>query len=198
MKRYKRSRPALALLRLLVTSTSLAVLVGGVTYAALQSQNATLQSSTISSATASLLIGDGVGSYAASMPGFTFSNVEPGGAPAPAVGNTVTLKNNGSTALTLRLSMNSSNYNNLQNATLSKVFFVITPAAGAPQQFSVASLALAGTNATTVPMGITIPAGQTLQLTLQAQMAADAISSTISGATIGNIDLQFSGTTATS
>ncbi len=174
--------------------TAVGVLVTGVTFAALQSQNATLQGSRITSATANLTIADGLGGFAATANGFAFDNVEPGGSPMPLGGNTLTLRNNGTSKLALRMSMNPSTFVTAQGANLDHIFIVLNPAGGGPRQvLSLGTLMTAYANGTPTDLEYTLPAGQIAQFTIQAQMSNDAVPSTQSGVTLSGIDLIFSG-----
>ena len=169
-------------------------LVTGVTYAALQSQQSKFTGSTIQTATANLLVSqDGV-NFSNSQAGFTFANVIPGGSLAPANGYSIILKNAGGTALALKLAV-SSTPTNLDNVDLTKVFVNLAstnngPIMSIPLQALIDSQATGG-------YAITNPAvlfaGNTHQYILQVSMAKDAFAGP--SATIGAIDLSFSGVT---
>ena len=192
---YYRSKNWIVWLRTAFVVAGVAVLTGGATFAAMQTQNAVATGNKITSATAGLLVGDG-SVYGSTTPGFTFANVEPGGAPAPAGGSPLYIKNTGSTALTLRIAMGTANVTNPQSVNFAKTSFVVTPVdGGTARTFSLSELQAAFTANTPIVTSITIAAGQTQQLSLQAQMTADAVGSTTSGATISGIDLVFSGVT---
>ena len=181
---------------------ALAIIVSGVTFAALQSQAATLKGNKITSATANLLIGDGQGGYGATTPGFDFNNVEPGGAAAPNPGYNLFLKNNGTSNLALKLALNPSTLLNPNNVNLERIYLNITPVSGTNvgfmQQFSLASLMSGYSNGSPVALNLNIPAGQITQYSLQVQIPADAITSVQSAIALTGIDLLFSGTSVVS
>lgn len=180
-------------------ASALLCITSGVAFAILTSQNATLQGSSISSATANLQIGTGSGNYAASAPGFVFSNVEPGTQWAPADGNIVTLHNSGTTTLTLRATISPINPSYTSGANLSKVSFGFTPVGGGTrQELTMAALQSAYTSNSPIALNVTVPAGQDIQIKLQVQIASDAVTTTTSGIGISNIDLIFSGVSTTS
>lgn len=191
MKRQKHYAVAA---RSIGTLAALLLLVTGVTFAALTSQDAALTGNTITSATANLQIAGADNVFGASAPGFSFTNVEPGGAWAPAAGNILSLRNGGTTALTLRLKLRAANLSNPNNVNLTKVSLGIMPTGGTRQVFTLAALQSADQSGSSVALNITIPANQDLQLNLQAQLSADAVAGTTSGIALSNIDLVFSGT----
>ena len=81
------------------------VIVSGVTFAILQSQQIKLTGNTIQTATANLVLSpDGV-NYSSSQTGFTFSNLVPGGSAMPTCGYTFYLKNTGGTPLALKFAL---------------------------------------------------------------------------------------------
>lgn len=175
-----------------------AVLLTGVTYASMQSQNDTLQGNTIMSATASLQILGANGIYADTAPGFTFSNLEPGGAPGPTPGHTVSLKNTGSTTLALKASINGTTYSNPQHISISKVQFNFTPSTGSTGlSASMAALCTGYNTAVPLPLNINLAPGQVVDLIIQAQLAADAVTTTTTGVSLSGIDVIFSGNAIT-
>jgi hypothetical protein len=173
--------------------SAVTVLVSGVTYASLQSQQAVLTGNTIQSATADLRVGTSATSFAASRAGFDFASVVPGGPAMPADGNIFYLKNYGTAALALKLAVNSTP-TNPSNVDLTKVSVQLTRVdTGAQQVMTLQSLIDAqatGGQALTD----SINPGTVVQYRLRAIMAADAFSGT--GANVGAIDLVFSGTAA--
>lgn len=171
-----------------------AVLLTGVTYASMQSQNDTLQGNTIMSATASLQILGANGIYADTAPGFTFSNLEPGGAAGPVPGHTVSLKNTGSTILALKASINGTTYSNPQHINIGKVQFTFTPSTGGTGlSATMAALCTGYNTAVPLPLSISLAPGQTMDISLQAQLAADAVTTTTTGVSLSGIDVIFSG-----
>ncbi len=177
--------------RAVLATAAVAITLTGVTFAILQSQQIKLTGNTIQTATANLQISaDGV-SYANSQAGFTFSNLVPGGSPTPVGGRSFFLKNAGGAPLTLKLALTSP-VSNPDNVDLSKVSVIVTPSVGTPQTFSLSALIAAangGGLSLTSPSQLNPNVAQ--QFTIQAQMAADAVSG--SSATLGNIDLAFTG-----
>jgi hypothetical protein len=171
-------------------------LVTGVTYAALQSQNVKLTGNSIQSATANLMIGTTLGTYGGTSTGFSFPNVEPGGAAVPSTGNVFYLQNSGSTHLALHMSVDQ--FTNPSNVNLAKVYIILTPisgSTGSPQKLPLATLidsySTGGFN-----LGLGMESGVTGQYKIQAIMDADAITgSPSSGANISDIQFVFSGVT---
>src|SRR3954466_4669255 len=95
-----------ALARAITVVASIGIVVTGVTFAALQSQQAVLSANTIQTASANLLIGTASATstaYSNSHSGFTFANVVPGGPAMPTDGNTFYLKNTGTATLALKI-----------------------------------------------------------------------------------------------
>ncbi len=168
------------------------IVVSGVTFAALQSQQIKLTGNTIETATANLQISADGTTYAPSLAGFDFANLVPGGQPVPQNGYTVFLKNTGATPLALKLAISStpSNPNGVDTA---KVNVILTSlAGGGPQSFSLQSLvAGSATSGVSINTPSILMPGQAVQYVLQASMAIDAV--TGSSATVGNIDFAFSG-----
>ena len=176
------------LLRAVGVLSTIGVMVTGVTFAALQSQQATLTGNTISSASADLRIGTSASTFAATRTGFNFQDIVPGGPAVPTDGNTFYLKNYGSAPLNLKLATGAAP-TNTSNADLSKVMFQVTRVDNNTTQ-TVSLQALAEGYALTDPIG----ANAVVQYKLRASMASDAFSG--SGASISGIDLVFSGTAA--
>jgi len=171
--------------------SSVGVLVTGVTFASLQSQQAILAGNTIQSASADLRIGVTPSTFAASHTGFTFSGVVPGGPAMPTDGNTFYLKNYGTADLALKLTIGSTPVNTSQ-VDLSKVSVQLTRVdTNATQTVSLQSLLdpAGGLN-----LSDTLTADVTGQYKVRVAMSTDAFSG--SNATIGAIDFVFSGTAA--
>jgi hypothetical protein len=196
MKRVKGVSP---LVRVASIISIILAMVTGVTYAALQSQNVKLSGNSIQSATANLLIGTSLGSMGNSSVGFTFPNVEPGGAAVPAAGNVFYLKNSGTTDLTLHMSIDQ--FSNSGNVDLMKVHIILTPTSGAggsPQMLSLGAL-IDAYNSGGVNLGLKIASNTSASYEVRATMDADAMTGgPSSGATIGGIEFVFSGVTSTS
>jgi hypothetical protein len=165
------------------------ILVTGVTFATLQSQQASLTGSTIQSATADLRIGTSASTFAPSRSGFTFQDVVPGGPAMPTDGHTFYLKNYGTATLNLKTIIGSTP-TVTGNVDLNKVKLQLTRVdTEAAQTASVQALKDGGLALTN-----TIAPGAVVQYKLRAVMDADAFDGT--GASVGAIDLVFSGTAA--
>lgn len=170
--------------------SSVIIVATGVTFAALQSQQATLLNSSIESATADLRIGTSVASFAASRTGFVFKDIVPGGPAAPAVGDSIFLKNYGTANLGLKMAISSIPVN-ADNVDLAKVSIVITRTdTSAAQTFSVKSLV---DSYTTGGLSLTdsLGGGVIAEYKLQIVMSADAFNG--QSATIDDIDIVFTG-----
>ncbi len=176
-----------AVVRAAAILSILVVAVTGVTYAILQSQNATLTGSSIQSATADLRIGTSASTFDSSRNGFVFKDIVPGGAAMPTDGNTFYLKDYGTAALKLKLSL-SGTPTNTAAVDLSKVHVVLSrvDAGGQEQVASLKELQEAGLQLTDQ-----LNPGSVGQYKLKVRMDADAYQGT--GATVGNLDLVFSG-----
>jgi uncharacterized membrane protein (DUF485 family) len=182
------------LFRAISVIASVAILVTGVTYAALQSQQATLTGNSIKSATADLQIGTSSTSFAASRTGFSFGGVVPGSSATPADGNSFYLKNGGTPALALKVAVSSTPVN-LANVNLAKVYVVFTRVdTNTTQKLALASL-ISGYASGGVAMTDNLAGGATAQYKTQVSMDADAF--TGQSADITGIDLVFSGTAVT-
>jgi len=180
-----------ALLRAVGVVSAMAILVTGVTFAALQSQQAVLTGNTIQSATADLRIGTTASNFGTSQPGFTFTGVVPGGPAAPVSGNTVYVKNFGGVDLSLKLSI-SSVPTNTNNVDLSKVNVQLTRtdvANSAPQTASLQSLMSPDGG---LALKDSVAVGAIAQYAFRISMASDAFSG--SSASIGAVDFVLSGT----
>ena len=183
--------------RAIMVVSAVAVLATGVTYAALQSQAATLTGNSISTATADLRISTTGGTTSSSWfntrTGFNFNNVIPGSVPNPAEANSFYLKNFGGAPMALRVAIQSTP-TNTSNVDLSKVHLVFTRVdTTAVQRLSVASL-MAAIN-TGTPLTDTLAPGVIAQYKTQVIIDEDAFTGT--SATIGGIDLIFHGTVVT-
>lgn len=189
-RRFRSTRP---LLRTIGTVSAVLALCGGVTYAALQSQQATLTNNTIQSATANLQLSKDGADYQDTLDGFTFANVEPGGPAMPVDGNMVWLHNKGSIPLDLHMAIDSTGLINTGQLDLSQVMVAVTPVnsngtLGAPQSIPVADLTAAAITGGS-DLNLALPIGTATQYKLQVSMAEGAYtgvpggSSTLSGVT---------------
>lgn len=182
------------LFRAVTVIASVAVLVTGVTYAALQSQQVALTGNSIQSATADLRISGTGATYSNTKTGFKFAEVVPGaGATGPA-DSTFYLKNYGTPALGLKVSISTTPVNP-DNVDLDKTYLVLTRVdSSATQKLSVASLVAAHTSGGTA-LTDNLNGGQAAQYRAQVAMDADAFNG--SKADITGIDIVFSGTAVT-
>lgn len=175
------------------------VLISGVTFAALRSEDAVLAGSSITSATADLKIGSTANTYSASAQGFEFKDVEPGVAIESNGGNLLYLKNAGTTKLSIRLSLDPTTLVNTQFVNMERVYLAITPVAGgSTQEYTLAALLAGRSTGKPVSLGTTIGAGQEAVYRLQVRLAADVTDSATSGITLRGINMIFSGASVTS
>jgi hypothetical protein len=168
-------------------------LVGGVTFAALQSQLGVLHGNSIQTAIASLQVSTNNVSYASSIDGFAFGNIVPGGQATPTNGYPVYIKNAGTSSLALKLSVKGP-VTNPDNVDLTKVHIILEPvSAGVPQNFLLSDLIAADTTG-----GIAVAASSHMNPSvvnsylMRASMDSDAL--TGPSGTIGSIDFNFGGT----
>jgi hypothetical protein len=189
MKRFKNFNP---LARAIIIAAAVVIVIGGVAFAALQSQQNTLTGNTIETSTANLRISTDDITYSNSHAGFDFNNLIPGGPAVPAAGYSVYLKNSGGAPLALKLSVNSVP-TNPDNIDLSKVNILLTKVGGGTsiQSFSLQSLMAASSNGGAAFNSGNLDNNNTAQYKLQVSMDSDAV--TGSGAALGNIDFTFSG-----
>jgi len=188
----KRTKKIKAFSRLIGVVAAVMIVVSGVTFAALQSQQNTLTGNTIETATANLQISkDGV-TYGNSQLGFDFNNLVPGGSAQPTAGYPVYLKNAGGVPLALKLAVSSAP-SNPDNVDLSKVNVLLTTVgSGVPaQSFSLQGLVGSNSSGGLAITSGNLANGSSQQYKLQVSMASDAVSG--SSANLGNIDFAFSG-----
>lgn len=188
MRRQSSFQP---IIRAIVVMGAVLAIVSGVTYAALQSQQSVLTGNTIESATADLKISLNGTNFTGSQTGFDFSSVVPGGPAVPAAGYTFYLKNSGTTNTQVKMGV-SSTPTNLNNVDLTKVFVTILKyPGGTPQTMTLATLISSYSNGGTALTDV-LTAGATNTYHIQVSMAVDAFTGT--GASLGNIDFVFVGT----
>jgi hypothetical protein len=183
------------LLRAIAVVGATGALVTSVTYATLQSPTATLTGNTINSATATLLVGTASASstaFGATHSGFTFGNVVPGGPAMPASGNVFYLRNTGTATLAVKLAVGGTPTNTYA-VDLSKVTVNITRADTSTSQSATLQSLIDNGLALTDTMAPNA-SSTAVQYTLSVSMTADAF--TGSSASIGGIDLVFSGSAA--
>lgn len=193
-------------LRSVGVMSAVAVLVGGVTFAALQSR-ATLTDNTISSASANLLVdGNNDGTFSEKEPGFAFTDIVPGVTPSEA--QQFALQNNGDTDLGIKASVRYNGNNNDEHkdadrrhrrhhhdptmprlprgVEASDIVFTFTPEG--EEAVSVTWAELAGRKGKNILA--TIPAGQSQNMTIQVSIKESADASSIE---IGSFDIVFTG-----
>lgn len=192
---YRLSSINSSLVRAIMVVMTVGILVTGVTFAALQSQQAVLSGNTIQSASANLLIGTASATstaFSSSHSGFTFANVVPGGPAQPVDGNVFYLKNTGTATLAVKLVVGTTP-TNTSNIDLSKVSIQITRVDTATTQTATLQSLVDGNPSG--GLGLTdnlAPASTGVQYKISVSMTADAF--TGSSASIGAIDFVFSGT----
>lgn len=189
MKKSKRMR---GLKRSILIATLSVGLAGGAAYAVLSSQQNTLTSNTISTATANLQIGLNSTDFNNTHIGFDFNNIVPGGQPVPLTGHPFYLRNAGGTPLSLKFMINSVPTGS-SNVDLSKVDILLTTVgSGTPiQSFNLQTLLASSASGGVLIAGNNLDIGATQQYKLQVSMSSDAV--TGSSASLGNIDFAFRG-----
>lgn len=188
--KVKKNKSIKAISRAALSIMAIAAIVGGVTFATLQSQAAILKGNTIQTATASLQLSSNGTTYSSSLDGYAFSNMIPGGVAVPNNGYPVYLKNVGGTPLALRLSVVGA-VTNTDNVDLAKVHVILTPTSGGvPQNITLANL-IGGTGVA-LTQATRLTPNQAQAYTIQVSLDADAVSGP--SATIGNIDFSFDAT----
>lgn len=179
------------LTRLSAVVTAVMVIVAGVTFAALQSQAATMKGNTIQTATASLKVSSDGTNYTDTLTGYQFNNLIPGGNAMPTSGYSVYLRNDGTAPVAIKLSA-ATTISNPDNVDLSKVYITLEPVnfIGTAQKMSLQDLLTDDPAAGVALTGATrLGAGQSLWYYMRVSMDADAVSSP--SASIGNLDLKF-------
>ena len=169
---------------------SLMAIVGGVTFAALQSQAAVVKGNSIQTAVASLQVSSDGTNYTNSLNGYAFEGLIPGGAYVPTNGYPVYLKNVGSTPLSIKISV-LPGLTNPNQVDLSKVRVSILPlGGGAGQNFGLQELVNANsTGGIALTQGARITSGQSTAVSIKVSMEADAIIGP--SANISNLDINF-------
>lgn len=186
----QRSSTIKPIARALSIIMAVVIIATGATYAALQSQDNLLTGNTIQTATANLKISRDGQTFSTSQPGFSFTDLIPGGQASPAVGFKTYLSNAGGTPLSLKVAVSSTptNPDNIDLAKVNVVFISSTI-----QSFTLAQL-IAAQSTGGVSLDKTLAVGNTQLYSIQVSMAADAV--TGPGTTLGNIDISFSGQAA--
>ncbi|MDB5181423.1 MAG: hypothetical protein JWP13_186 [Candidatus Saccharibacteria bacterium] len=196
MKRKARtgSRSLQPLFRAVMVISAVTILATGVTFAALQSQQAILAGNSIQTATADLKISTDGSAYSNSRTGFAYSEVIPGGAATALPSSTFYLKNSGTPTLELTVAVSTTPMNT-DNVDLNKVYLLLTrDDKGVAQKLSLAAL-IAAKASGGLQVNDSLTGGHTASYHLQVAMDSDAFSG--QEASIGGIDLVFSGTART-
>ena len=177
------------IMRFLGLLAAVVTVVSSVTYAALQSQYATLKGNIIQTAIASLQLSADGTAYTNSLMGYAYTSLVPGGQPMPNTGNPVYIKNTGTSQLQLKLNIGNQ-FTNTDNLDLSKVHLILDPfAGGASQNILFSDLVAPGGAALT--QAAVIGPGQSTGYFMRISLDADAMSG--SSATLSNVDFNFSG-----
>lgn len=193
MSRTKSKTP---IARAIGVISAVLIVVSGVTFAALQSQDAKLSGSRISSATASLLIGDNQNNFTDIRNGFDFTDVIPGGPAAPAEGKPFNLLNQGSADLKLRAKLNPNVFSQQQSTELNKVYIVIKDSmTNQSSEVSVGQLLNSYYDASPYDLGLTIPGGTDRGYSMQVRIDGDAVGNGRQQIVMQGLDLIFSGIT---
>ena len=176
------------------------VMVAGVTFAALRSQNNVITGSRLTSASANLQIAKQLnGTYSTSMAGYNFFDLAPGGAAGPSVGNDLFLKNYGSSNLDITVSLNPTRLINSSGINLQRAHLVIFDSDGVTQlsKHSLADLQSAYSSGTPLPvnkvLGVASSGSNTANFKLRMQLDNDSTNAQQQNE-LENIDFIFSGT----
>ncbi len=191
MANRKKKSNAGVLARALLALIVVGVVVGGVTFAVLQSQAAVVRGNSIQTATANLQVSRTDSNFTDIADGYQFMAMIPGGQATPSF--PVYVKNTGSTKLALRVSVPGP-LANTGNINLSKVHVILTfPESGNFEQTITLAELVAANASGGVPLDryTALPAMSRAPMTIKVAMDADAY--TGSGATIENFSFNFSG-----
>ena len=186
----RRKRNIRAILRSIGVVSAVVLAVGGVTFAALQSQLGVVRGNTIQTAVASLQVSPNGSTFSSSMDGYVFGNLIPGGQPSPMYGYPVYLKNVGTSPLAVKLSI-SGPVSNPDSVDLSKVHVILsTNSGGTPQNILMQDLiSAAATGGIAVNQASHVIPSQVMSYSIQVQLDADAIHGP--SANLSNVDFNF-------
>lgn len=123
------------LLETVAITTLITGLIGGLTFAIMRSQLGEVQGNTISTTSASLMVSTDNVTYEQTIAGFVFDAIQPGGAPSPANGHTVYVKNVGSSPLSVSFGTNV-DIENTDGVDLNGVHLILTAETGATQDMT--------------------------------------------------------------
>lgn len=192
MYKLKTMRPLVQAMGII---TAVMVLVTGVTFATLQSQQAVLKGNSLVTAMAELKISKDNITYANILDGYNFYNLIPGGSPTPTNGNPVYLQNTGSVALAAKISVSES-LSNSNNVDLTKVHVILLPSGGGvPQNITLKDLVTASANGGIALTGgglNHINASGNASFAMQIMLDSDAVNG--SNANISNLIFNFDAT----
>lgn len=189
MKRFKNSKPWA---RAVSVMAALAIIVSGVTFAALQSQQETLTGNTLESVLATLQISTNGTTFGDTQTGSDTNGILPGGPAMPVNGDPIYLKNTGTSALALKLAVPSIPVVNPATIDLSKVNVLLTSVSSGAvtHSFSLKDLMAASTTGG-LDVGEKLNNNTTQQYKLQFSMGSDVVNGP--SAALAKIDLAFSG-----
>lgn len=174
------------------------VLIAGVTFAALRSQNNVISGSRLTSASANLYLSkQAEGGYANTIPGYDFLNIVPGGQPGPSSGNDLYLRNSGSTDLNLGVTLNPARLSLSNGASAARTRLLVVDGEGDSQfaSYTIDELVNAYYSGSPLPLNLVAGKQSTIHLRLRMQLE-DAGSDTTQEQSIDNMDFIFSGTSA--
>lgn len=191
VKKQKKSSVGV-LARALLALVVVGVIVGGVTFAVLQSQAAVLRGNSIMTATVGMQVSRDDATYADTVDGYAFGALIPGSQATPTNGYPVHLKNTSSTKLEPRLSVPGP-LTNPGGIDMSKVRVIITPnGGGAEQSITLAELVASNATGGTPLTGFGKIFGNS-RISFTIKVALDAGAYNGSGAMIDNFNFNFSG-----
>lgn len=181
---------AIPIRRTVIAVCVIVLAVGGVAYATLFSNLASVGGNTISTTSANLKVSTDGSHYAAQVDGFDFSNIMPGQQLQPAEGKTIFLRNDGTTRLTLNVSANPLTINADNSIDTSRVYMAFTRAnTSDAQQLALSTL----TSGQASPLSYTLNPGQEVAYRLQVRVDEGAVSDTTTQSVIGGLTLIFDG-----
>lgn len=177
-----------------VRSTFVAALVTalaliGLVYAALLSNPSIVRGSTITTASAYLRVSTDGQHFNEQVSGFDFTNIMPGSNLQPVPGKNLSLRNDGTSRLELRIKADPLQATNID---LARVYIAFTRSdSGSAQQYALSAL----TSGRLTKLGIILNPGQRIDYTLQARVEEGAIPNTTQPVVLSGINLVFDGST---
>jgi hypothetical protein len=139
-----------------------------------------------------LLSSDGT-NFTSTLSGYAFNNIIPGGAASPTVGYPISLKNAGTTALSLKLSI-AKPITNPDNVDLAKVHIILSPfSGGVPQNITLQDLVTSSsTGGVALSAASRVTPSQMTGYAMQVMMESDAFSG--ASTTLSDIEFSFGAT----